>query len=578
MAAELLFHSLAPPGWRLFRNPDAVLQAVDPAGVRTCLQEVQRAVRSEGYVAAGYVAYEAAAAYGFATHPPAPDGLPLVWFGLFRPDRVTSVNAPAAAGGYTVGPWRPSLAANDYAAAVDAIRRHIEAGDTYQINFTFRLRAAFAGDPLALFVDMCHAQRGAFAARLDLGRHVICSASPERFFTARDGVIVCDPMKGTAARGRWSADDRAAGLELRRSAKNRAENVMIVDVVRNDLGRIAVIGSVRVPSLYGVGRFPNVWQMTSRVTARSAATLPDIFEALFPAASIVGAPKIRSAAIIRALEDSPRGVYTGAIGCVEPDGRATFSVAIRTVTIDRVIGHAEYGVGSGIVWDSSAGDEYDECCLKAQVVDRRPPAVELIETLAWSPGGGFELLGRHLERLRLSAAYFGIPCDRGGVLRVLDASVQDLDRRARVRLLLAPGGACRASAEAIPTDESVRPVRAALARTPVDPAEPWLYHKTTRRETYARARAERPDAEEVILWNPSGEVTEGTVTNVVVEVQDRRVTPPVSAGLLAGTFRDDLLASGAIVERRVTVAELREARRIWVVNSVRGWREAMLIA
>lgn len=562
--------------WRAFRQPATVFEACSAGEVRACLRAVDHAVRTSGCAAAGYVAYEAAAAFGFQTHSRPGGDLPLAWFGLFPPDRVTTGALPASHGAYQVGPWTPSLDAATYASRIGDIKRRIEAGDTYQINFTFRLRAAFAGDARALFRDLCEAQQGPWAAYLDLGRHVICSASPERFFAARQGSIVCEPMKGTAPRGLYGAADRALALALRRSEKDRAENVMIVDVVRNDLGRVAEIGSVRVPRLFDVSRYPNVWQMTSRVTARAAVSFPELFEALFPAASITGAPKIRSARIIHDLEDSPRGVYTGAIGCIEPGGLSHFNVAIRTVTLDRVTGTAEFGVGSGIVWDSGASEEYDECLLKAQMLTGRPPAFDLLETLAWSPTGGFELLQRHLRRLRSSAAYFGIACDPGIVRRALDESVQHGKARMKVRLLLGRDGSCRCSATPLPPAPE-GPARAALAQTPVDPRERWLYHKTTCRGTYDRARAERPDCDEVILWNTAGDITEGTMTNVVVEIDGRKVTPPIDAGLLAGTFRAQLLASGAVAERRVRVDELRGAARVWIVNSVRGWQEVKLV-
>lgn len=573
---EIVLHCPGHGGWRAFRNPVAIIEARSVADVGGCLREIDRTVSAHGYTAAGYVAYEAAAAFGFHTHAPAPDDPPLVWFGLFPAEHITAVAPPGRSIPSGIGGWVASMDARAYAERIDAIGRHIEAGDTYQINFTFRLRTSFDGEPRALFNELYDAQRGQWAAYLDLGRHVICSASPELFFASRAGRIVCEPMKGTARRGRHVDEDRQLALGLRRSEKDRAENVMIVDVVRNDLGRVAEIGSIRVPRLFDVSRYPNVWQMTSRVTARSPAALPELFEALFPAASITGAPKIRASEIIRTLEDSPRGVYTGAIGWVAPGGASQFNVAIRTVTVDRATGVAAFGVGSGIVWDSRAADEYDECRLKAQVLTAGRPAFELIETLAWSPAGGFLLLERHLQRLRGSAAYFGFRYDHETVREALERAVAGCTQTMKVRLLLAATGACRCSAEPLPAAPP-EAARAALSREPVDSRDVWLYHKTTRRETYDRAARGRPGYDEVILWNTSGEITEGTTTNVVLEIGGRKVTPPVDAGLLPGTFRAHLLAAGEIEEAPVRVEQLPGADRLWIINSVRGWREATLV-
>ena len=572
---EVVLRCPARGGWRLLQRPVAVLEARDPAEVRDCLRSVAREVERTGCIAAGFVTYEAAAAYGFHTHAPPAGALPLVAFGLFPPAHVTFVRGALPCGPYEAGPWVPSIDRPAYEAGVRTIRRHIEAGDAYQVNFTFRLRARFTGDPRGLFVRMHGAQRGRWSAYVDAGRHAICSASPELFFTARDGGILCEPMKGTAPRGRSSDEDRDRALALRRSHKNRAENVMIVDVMRNDLGRIASTGSVAVQRLFDVARYPTVWQMTSRVRARSDAAFPEIVEALFPPASVTGAPKLRAAEIIHALEDSPRGIYTGAIGVLEPGGRAAFNVAIRTVAVDRAAACAEFGVGSGIVWDSDAADEYTECCLKAEVLEHAPPPVELLETLAWTPQRGFELLERHLARLRRSAAYFGLRCDRGAAVAALEESVHGRDAPRRVRLVLDAQGRFHAASSPLPAALPI--VRAALAPAPVDPSDVWLYHKTTRRGLYEDARAARPDCDETLLWNRAGELTEGTIANVVVQIGARKVTPPVRCGLLPGTFRAELLAGGQISEGVIRVEDLRRVREFWTINSVRGWQRAVLV-
>ena len=570
--------------WRTFHGPVAVLRAERPDDVADCLANVHEAVHRDGVYAAGFVTYEAAAAFGLATHPGGP--LPLAWFGLFPPDRVGTIPHLPATSDYHAGEWRPSIDRAAYGVALAQIKARIEAGDTYQINFTFRLNADFDGDPLALLHDLDVAQEGRWGAFVDTGRHVICSASPELFFGVDGERITCRPMKGTAPRGLWPAADRAQAEALAASAKNRAENVMVVDMVRNDLGRIARAGSVHAAPLFEIERYPMQWQMTSTVQARAGdLTLLTLFEALFPSGSVTGAPKHSSMSIIRELEHGPRGVYTGAIGYWSPNRRGHFNVAIRSVAIDRETRGAEFGVGSGIVWDSVDVDEYDECVLKASIVGR-PPArsyavsdrqdVRLLETIGWAPSSGFVLLDRHLERLRDSAACFGYELDTPAVTATLENVVDDLRGPAKVRVLLGRNGTIVCEAVDLAA-LSALPIKVALASEPVDQEDVFLYHKSTRRQVYERARRSRPDADMVVLWNRLGEITEATDANVVVEIDGRKVTPPIECGLLSGTLRAELLESGQIVEQRVTIPQLTGCQRFWLINSVRGWMPAELI-
>jgi para-aminobenzoate synthetase/4-amino-4-deoxychorismate lyase len=583
---EVRLRSARGREWRTFREPVAVLRATRPDDVARCLAEIDRAVRSDGCYAAGFVGYEAAAAFGLPTHTPSPDGLPLVCFGLFHPDTVTSERALPAGGAYHTGQWRASIDPAAYAAAIRRIKSRIESGDTYQINFTFRLTAPFAGDPVALLRDLDIAQDGPWGAFVDDGRFAICSASPELFFRVDGDWIECRPMKGTAPRGLWAAADRQQAEHLVTSEKQQAENVMVVDMVRNDLGRVADLGTVQVAALFVAERYPLQWQMTSRVEARMArGSLLHLFEALFPSGSVTGAPKHSSMGIIRELETAPRGIYTGAIGYMSPRGRGHFNVAIRTIALDRRTGQVEFGVGSGVVWDSVERGEYDECLLKASILLTRPPEsyaagphpeFQLLETIGWAPDAGFALLERHLSRLQESAECFGFACDVTEVRALLEIAVADLAGPARLRVLLSRDGAivCEGADLGVP---AARPLRAALAADPIDPASVFLYHKTTVRDVYDRARASRPDAEAVLLWNPSGEVTEATEANVVVEIGGEKVTPPVECGLLGGTLRAELLGTGAIHEQRVRVDDLTRATGVWLINSVRGWTPATLV-
>ena len=573
--------------WRTFREPVRVVRAVRVDEVARCLAEVDRAVRREGCYAAGFVGYEAAAAFGLPTGTLSPDGLPLACFGLFHPDSVTSERALPAGGAYHTGPWRASMDRAAYAEAIGRIKARIESGDTYQISFTFRLTAPFAGDPIALLRDLDLAQDGPWGAYVDDGRFAICSASPELFFRVDGDRIECRPMKGTAPRGLWAAADRQQAERLVTSEKQQAENVMIVDMVRNDLGRVADIGTVQVAALFVAEQYPLQWQMTSRVEARtSKRSLLQLFEALFPSGSVTGAPKHSSMGIIHELETAPRGIYSGAIGYMSPRSRGHFNVAIRTIAIDRRTGEAEFGVGSGVVWDSVESDEYDECLLKASILLTRPPGsyaagphpdFQLLETIGWAPDAGFARLERHLSRLQESAECFGFSCDVAEVRIVLENAVADLAGPARLRVLLSRDGAivCEGADLSMPAG---RPLRAALAADPIDPASVFLYHKTTMRVLHERARASRPDAEAVLLWNASGEVTEGTEANVVVEIGGEKVTPPIECGLLGGTLRAELLASGEIREGRVQIGDLPRATSLWLINSVRGWMPATLIS
>jgi para-aminobenzoate synthetase/4-amino-4-deoxychorismate lyase len=578
--------------WRRFGRPARVITARDSQDVRAVLQMVDDAVR-EGSYAAGFVTYEAAGAFGLPVRDV--DGaLPLVCFGIFPPDNVETLWRLPSSREATLGAWQPSIDHASYVSAIEAIKTRIEAGDTYQINFTFRLTAAFAGDPWAVMRALHAGQAGPWSAYVDTGDRVICSASPELFFSLEGKRLTCRPMKGTWPRGYWPEQDAARGEELRRSEKNRAENIMIVDMVRNDLGRVAGTGSVRPVSLFDVERYPLQWQMTSTVVAAAEQrSLVDVFEAMFPCGSITGAPKHSSMRIIRDLETTPRGIYTGAIGYVSPRGRAHFSVAIRTVVLDRAAGQAEFGVGSGVVWDSVDRDEYDECLLKARVLGSAgpwvrvpeqspaggsagasyvigdPPHFRLLETILWTPHGGFTLLDAHLDRLCASAACFGFVCDLDEVRPLIDGVVEDLRGPAKLRVMLEAEGAV--VCEAVDLNPLPDPLRVALAADPVDPSNVFLYHKTTSRTVYDYARASRPDADAVILWNEAGLITEATESNIVIARDGVKVTPPVGCGLLPGVKRAELLTSGEIVEAVITKDDLHRADAIWLINSVRGW-------
>ena len=575
-AGAALLHDAAHGQWLLFEKPEKTFSAHHPSEVIPVLREVAAAAEN-GLFAAGFVAYEAAQAFdpAFPARQP-PSGLPLAWFGLYHaPVVATLPDAPPATPPL---PWRPDITRDRYNTALARIRDYIAAGDTYQVNYTLRLNATLPTSPWHLFLQLQHAQQAPFGAFINTGPDLLCSASPELHFSLDGSRITCRPMKGTRPRGRWPAEDAATREALRASPKDRAENVMIVDMVRNDLGRIARPGSVITSSLFDIERFPTVWQMTSTVHADTTAPLPDIFRALFPCASVTGAPKIRAMQIIDELEPSPRGIYTGSIGFVAPNRRAQFNVAIRTAHVHPADGSAGYGTGGGIVWDSTTDDEYAECLAKAAILSEPAHPFRLLETLRGEPEEGYLFQARHLRRLTASAAYFSFTLDVDLVRRRLaDAALRFPPNPQRVRLLVARDGAvdiessdAEGSFHSSP-DPSAPSWQLALAANPIPSSNRFLFHKTTRREVYDAARRERPGADDVILWNERGEVTESTIANVVVRFGEEWLTPPISCGLLAGVFREELLERGVLREQVLTPDDLAKADAVWLINSVRGW-------
>jgi para-aminobenzoate synthetase/4-amino-4-deoxychorismate lyase len=550
-------------------RPVEIIEARSIEEVRPALRAVQKVVDA-GFYAAGFVGYEAAPAFDRALAVREGSKTPLLWFGIFG--EPSPLDESDADGEFSVTDWTPTVQRTDYERNVASAREAIARGDTYQINYTFKLRARFDGDAYAFYRRLARRQGAAFCAYVDTGRFKILSASPELFFRTRGRQIITRPMKGTVRRGLWLEQDEALAEWLAKSEKNRAENIMIADLLRNDLGRIAETGSVSVRQLCHVERYPTVFQMTSTVEARmrQGTTLEDTFAALFPCGSVTGAPKISTTRIIAALEDSPRNVYCGSVGFITPRGESVFNVAIRTVLIDCETGEAEYGTGGGITWDSTADDEYEEALTKASLLQAEPPEFELLETLRLERGA-YSLLERHLRRLGDSARLLDFAVSTDEALRALENHASEYPNQARrVRLLVSRDGSARV--ESVPLDElpsDAMPV--ALAAEPVSRSDLFLYHKTTRREAYERRRADDAEAFDVLLWNEDGEVTELTNGNFVAELDGELWTPPRECGLLAGTLRAQLLESGAIRERIITRSQLSRCSRLWLINGVRGW-------
>jgi para-aminobenzoate synthetase / 4-amino-4-deoxychorismate lyase len=577
------------PWWR-FAEPAELHVAQRVEEIVPLLELVERANR-RGLWAVGYLAYEAAPAFdpALAVHAVPPASAPLAGFGLFEPPE--SVAAPVLDGmddrgadGFDeigrAGGIAAALGPEAHAAAVEAIRAAIAAGETYQVNLTFPLRQGFSGDAERLFWRLAPASAAPYAAFLDWGDTAVVSISPELFFERAGGRLRMRPMKGTRPRGRYSEEDGALAADLAASPKERAENLMIVDMVRNDLGRIAAAGSVEVERLFEIERYPTVWQMTSTIAAQSDAGLPALFGALFPCASVTGAPKARTMEWIRRLEGRRRGIYCGAIGWAAPERRAVFSVAIRTAVIDRERGELEYGVGSGVVWDSRPAAEYQECLAKGKALVDPGPSFGLFETMLWRPRCGIALLPLHLERLAASAEFFGFRLDETQLRERVESELARLadesSERRRARLELSADGSLSWTSKPFASDR--RAWRVKLSDRPVESQDRRLFHKTTSREIYEAALAEARAAgcDEAILCNERGELTEGTRTNLVLEIGGERLTPARDCGLLAGVFRRSLLERGKIREAVLRREDLARAGRVLLVNSLRGWIPAEL--
>ena len=587
----LLDDSLTPAGRSLlFTNAERIVVAYTPDEVELALKEVEAGLAA-GLHAAGFFAYE----LGYCLEPklkrllPGDGSVPLLWFGLFRSPQPLDdsgtrawLQSRGADGKAAISGLELSWTREDYDDAFARVQDYIAAGDVYQINLTLKYRFDFAGDPVALYAALRRKQRVAYGALIHTGALDVLSFSPELFFRREGKHISARPMKGTAPRGRTPREDARLKTWLTVDEKQRAENLMIVDLLRNDLSRVAKIGSVEVTDLFTVETYRSVHQMTSGIVAelRSDMGLKDMLRALFPCGSVTGAPKVRAMEIIRELEGEPRGIYTGAIGLIAPSGDAQFNVAIRTVVLTS--GAGEMGIGSGIVADSKVESEFDECLLKANFLTKLDPPFELIETIRFEKAHGFHLLERHLARLQSSAAHFAYPFSRKTVLAALEAEAARIEAPvALVRLLLAEDGAIAVTSSAItlPTKETVW--RFAISDRRLDEKDPFFYHKTTRRQFYEQ-ELERQKAltgcDEVVFLNSKGELTEGTRTNLFVELDGRLFTPALACGLLPGTLREELLdlPRAAASEAILAPQDLLAADRIYLGNSVRGLVRAEL--
>ncbi|QBH95929.1 aminodeoxychorismate synthase component I [Limnobaculum zhutongyuii] len=560
---------------QLFEHPLKVITTSELSEVTAKLAEVEQAVDS-GLYAAGYLSYEAAAAFQSYYQTPPQGDMPLLWFGLYQqPLTDDSSDIPEELFENILSEWQPATSTEAYRQAILRIKSEIEAGNTYQTNYTIRLEAEVTECSeqgyYRLYQQLLSAQQAEYAACLDIGRFKILSASPELFFHWRQGTLTAKPMKGTAKRGLDAQDDLMRQEQLRTSEKDRAENVMIVDLLRNDISQVAIAGSVKVPALFDIEQYPTVWQMTSTISAqtRQQTSLTDIFRALFPCGSITGAPKASTMRLISQLEPQPREVYCGAIGYITPDKEALFSVPIRTVIIDTEKSIARYGVGGGITWDSTAENEYQEVINKAEVLRGVTLPKQLLESLLLKDGD-YHLLTLHLKRLSASARYFNFVLDADKLTEQLQQLATGYQQgEYKVRLLLEQNGEATLSCD--PITPLTQPLIANWAPFAVHSDNNLLYHKTTLRDHYPAATLDN----EFLLYNQRDEITEFVNGNVVLLIDGQWLTPAISCGLLPGTERQALLQAGAIREAILTKAQFQQAQKIGFINSVRGWREVV---
>ncbi len=564
----------------------------------TLFDEIEQALESGAYVA-GFLSYECGENLQGMNHPgPRNTATPLAWFGVYAkvfvfdhrtgefegesPDQLL-VEAAQASEGFEICNLEFGISRDSYAEKIAAIQEQILSGNTYQVNFTDKLRFDFSGFPGAMFAALIESQPVQYGALLHAEDWHILSFSPELFFRQQGRSIVTRPMKGTARRGADIAEDEAIANWLQNDIKNRSENVMIVDLLRNDLGRICEFGSVKVNHLFAVEKYETLFQMTSEIsgTLRPRLRYSDIFESLFPCGSVTGAPKHRTIEIIEELEQGPRGVYTGAIGFFSPAREAVFSVPIRTVVLANNRG--AMGVGSGIVIDSQAEDEYRECLLKSEFLTRREEPFQLLESILWNDG--YQLLPLHLERMESSATYFGFNFERAAVIAALQDAAKELrfaepgsGERSKVRVLLARSGALTITHARV--EEQPGMGRVTVSGVRVSSGDRFLRHKTTRRQLYDQQyqQALRQGYQDVLFLNERDEVTEGAISNVFIEKDGRWFTPPVACGLLPGIYRRHLLETKPAEEKTLRMEDLTSADAVYICNAVRGCRKVTLQA
>ncbi|WP_077595941.1 aminodeoxychorismate synthase component I [Oceanobacillus kimchii] len=561
----------------VFLDPVDMIVANAKSEVISAMEKIET-YTNQGYYAGGYISYEAGE--GFDNNLKTSDDfeLPLIMMGIYKQPLEKSIDEQECPQTSELFDWEMSTSKKKYLKHVSTIKNSIAQGDTYQVNYTVRLHSNDVVCDHNLYEKLSKAQKANYCAHLQLGRYNIVSASPELFFQLKNGKILTKPMKGTMKRGKSIEEDIRNKQLLSESIKDQAENLMIVDLLRNDISKIAKKGTVNVPKLFNIESYPTVFQMTSTVSAEIEENVGiiDIFKALFPCGSITGAPKQSTMQIIQELENSPREVYCGSIGYITPNQEALFNVAIRTALIDTEQNTMSYGVGGGITWDSDPEAEYLEAWAKAEILKSlNETNIELLETMKYE-NGHFFLINNHLNRLNKSAEYFNFSISIKEIEQKLyEYAEENLNQKQanRVRLLANKRGEIKINSTIIPVINEKTNYSFQLAASPINKKNPYYYHKTTFRKMYEKFQEELGNAFDILLWNDKEELTEFTMGNLVVKVEGEYWTPPIKSGLLAGTFRQQLIDEKKIKERIISKSELESVDEIWFINSVRGWMQ-----
>lgn len=561
----------------VFLDPVDMIVANAKSEVISAMEKIET-YTNQGYYAGGYISYEAGE--GFDNNLKTSDDfeLPLIMMGIYKQPLEKSIDEQECPQTSELFDWEMSTSKKKYLKHVSTIKNSIAQGDTYQVNYTVRLHSNDVVCDHNLYEKLSKAQKANYCAHLQLGRYNIVSASPELFFQLKNGKILTKPMKGTMKRGKTIEEDIRNKQLLSESIKDQAENLMIVDLLRNDISKIAKKGTVNVPKLFNIESYPTVFQMTSTVSAEIEENVGiiDIFKALFPCGSITGAPKQSTMQIIQELENSPREVYCGSIGYITPNQEALFNVAIRTALIDTEQNTMSYGVGGGITWDSDPEAEYLEAWAKAEILKSlNETNIELLETMKYE-NGHFFLINNHLNRLNKSAEYFNFSISIKEIEQKLyEYAEENLNQKQayRVRLLANKRGEIKINSTIIPVINEKTNYSFQLAASPINKKNPYYYHKTTFRKMYEKFQEELGNAFDILLWNDKEELTEFTMGNLVVKVEGEYWTPPIKSGLLAGTFRQQLIDEKKIKERIISKSELESVDEIWFINSVRGWMQ-----
>jgi len=577
MLEKIILRNKKDDSWRIFSSPVEVLYTHDLNHVKDVLNEVQNKVEKKKSIAAGYLSYEAAPAFDNAYSVNEKGSLPLICFGLFKDYKIEKILESQKLESAEAIEWEVTTDRTLYESHLKYIKDQIKLGNTYQVNYTLRKHSNTISNPYDFFLEK--AQDAPYAAFIDSDEHTIISMSPELFFKLSGDSLICKPMKGTSKRGKTLHEDIVLMEDLKNSEKDQAENIMITDMLRNDMGKISNTGSVKVLSEFDIEKYPTVWQMTSSIESQANASITGIFEALFPCASVTGAPKVSSMKIISEIEDQPREIYTGAIGYIAPNNEAQFSVPIRTILSDKKAHRSVYGTGSGIVWDSEIQKEWDECQNKSAILSAGSQDFELFETMRWNSSKKIFLEKLHLDRLKDSAEFYDYKFHHEKISNKLQDYLKNLEPESEkvIRLFLAKDGEIRLTTSAYKEQNKDKPQFISLATRPVNSEDRSLYHKTTNRSVYENAIGENPDCDDILLWNEAGNITESTISNVIFKKDSEYYTPPVSCGLLSGTYRAHMISQGHLKERIIPKAEINLYSEIYLINSVRGKYPVKLI-